>query len=197
MINNIKDAERLAYKYFKDKVDKGGNPYMEHLKYVSDNCKSENAKIVGMLHDIIEDTDITISELESELHINLVESIQRLSRPRDIKYNKYIDNIIKSNDLVAIEVKMYDLKHNMDITRLKEIRQVDIDRLNKYNKAYKKIKYKYDMLKHNEYRNNLIDILIKNFIEDNEDNREWLNNRTNEELEDLKIQMDFIKSHKH
>lgn len=179
MINNVKDAERLAYKYFKNKFDKGGNPYMEHLKYVSDNCKSENAKIVGMLHDIIEDTNISFSELESELHINLIESIQRLTKYRDMKYSKYIDNIVKSNDLIAIEVKMHDLEHNMKLSRLKEIRQVDIDRVKKYRKAYDKIKNKYYELN----KINIIDGVIKEYVF----NGNLINNR--------KLYFEIVKDH--
>ena len=179
MINNIKDAERLAYKYFKDKVDKGGNPYMEHLKHVSDKCNTENSKIVGMLHDIIEDTNISFSELESELHINLIESIQRLTKYRDMKYSKYIDNIVKSNDLIAIEVKMHDLEHNMKLSRLKEIRQVDIDRVKKYRKAYDKIKNKYYELN----KINIIDGVIKEYVF----NGNLINNR--------KLYFEIVKNH--
>lgn len=146
MINNVNDAERLAYKYFKDKVDKGDNPYMEHLQFVANSCLYTDAKIVGMLHDIIEDTDINMNELENELPINLIESIQHLSKQKDIKYSEYIDNLCKSNDLLAMEVKMHDLEHNMDLSRLKKIEQIDLDRKRKYKKAYKKICEKYKEL---------------------------------------------------
>ena len=137
----LKDAKQLAYKYFKNKKDKGGNPYMEHLIYVSEHCLSNNSKIVGVLHDILEDTDISIAELEAILHENLIEAIQLLTRRKDEHYSDYIGRIVNSNNLIAIEVKLHDLENNMDITRLNKlvIGENDLNRIRKYKKAYNRL----------------------------------------------------------
>ena len=79
-MSTLQDAEQLAYKYFKDKKDRGGNPYMQHLRFVKNHCLTYDGQIVGILHDILEDTDCSISELENILHENLIESIQLLTR---------------------------------------------------------------------------------------------------------------------
>ena len=149
----LQDAEQLAYKYFKDKIDKGGNPYMRHLNFVKNHCMLENSKIVGVLHDILEDTDCSISELrEVIVHENLIETIQLLTRKQSEKYSEYIDRIINSKNINAIEVKLHDLENNMDITRLKCIEQKDIDRIKKYKKAYSRVWSKYIELFNKQYK---------------------------------------------
>ena len=139
MTYDLEKAYKLAYKYFKNKVDKGGNPYMNHLMFVSNNCLFEDSKIVGLLHDILEDTDCSIAELESVVHENLIEAIQLLTKRKDEKYNDYIERIAMSKNLIAIEVKINDLKNNMDLTRLKEIKYSDECRCRKYDKAYNRL----------------------------------------------------------
>ena len=149
----LQDAEQLAYKYFKDKKDKGGNPYMKHLNFVKNHCMLKNSKIVGVLHDILEDTDCSIPELrEVIVHENLIETIQLLTRKQSEKYSEYIDRIINSKNINAIEVKLHDIENNMDITRLKSIEQKDIDRIRKYKKAYNRVWNKYIELFNKKYK---------------------------------------------
>ena len=143
-MSTLQDAEQLAYKYFKDKKDKGGNPYMQHLRFVKNHCMLENSKIVGVLHDILEDTDCSITVLrEIIVDENLIQAIQLLTRKQSEKYSEYIDRIVNSKNINAIEVKLHDLENNMDITRLKSIEQKDIDRIRKYKKAYNRVWSKY------------------------------------------------------
>ena len=149
----LQDAEQLAYKYFKDKIVKGGNPYMRHLNFVKNHCMLENSKIVGVLHDILEDTDCSISELrEVIVDENLIQAIQLLTRKQSEKYSEYIDRIVNSKNINAIEVKLHDIENNMDITRLKCIEQKDIDRIKKYKKAYNRVWSKYIELFNKQYK---------------------------------------------
>ena len=149
----LQDAEKLAYKYFKDKKDRGGNPYMQHLRFVKNHCLTYDGQIVGILHDILEDTDCSISELrEVIVHEDLIQSIQLLTRKQSEKYSEYIDRIVNSKNINAIEVKLHDLENNMDITRLKCIEQKDIDRIRKYKKAYNRVWSAWIELFLNEYK---------------------------------------------
>ena len=148
----LQDAEHLAYKYFKDKKDKGGNPYMQHLRFVKNHCLTYDGQIVGILHDILEDTDCSIYELENILHENLIECIQLLTRKENEKYSDYIGSIVNSNNIIALEVKLHDLENNMDITRLKYVEQKDIDRIKKYKKAYNRVWSKYIELFNKQYK---------------------------------------------
>lgn len=100
----------IASEMFKDKYDKEGVPYINHLYYVSDNVNTLEEKIVGLLHDVIEDTNATYDDLiEVGFPENIVNSIRILTRNKKIPYSEYIDSVLNSNDLVAIIVnRKYD-----------------------------------------------------------------------------------------
>lgn len=125
----------LATKNHKGQVDKGGNPYILHPLRIMVKVKSLEAKIVAILHDIIEDTDITKEDLlDMEFPYEIVEAIELLSKPKKEDYIHYIRRI-KENPL-AKEVKMADLQDNMDLSRLNKITEKDLNRVEKYKKAY-------------------------------------------------------------
>lgn len=127
-------AINLITKYHNDQVDKGGNPYINHLLFVSDNCKSEQSKVVGLLHDILEDTSCTPQELyDNGFCSEIFEAVITLSKNYSTSYDQYLKNI-KENDL-AKEVKIADLKNNMDLSRLKIIKDNDIKRNEQYKEA--------------------------------------------------------------
>ena len=145
-IKNIEDltkkATMLANMFFKDKKDKGGFPYLGHLQYVSNSFDDEDRKVVALLHDIIEDTVVSkaiLLELGFPNHI--VDSIDILTR-KDDNYESYIDDIANSNDLVAIDVKLKDLEHNMDISRIINPTDADYERIDKYKRSHKKLEEK-------------------------------------------------------
>ena len=125
----------LATELHEGQVDKGGNPYILHPLRVMTNVKSLEGKIVAVLHDTIEDTDITVEDLISKgFTDDVVEAVELLSKPKQEDYIKYIKRI-KENPL-AREVKIADLQDNMDLSRLKEITEKDLKRVAKYKKAY-------------------------------------------------------------
>lgn len=132
-------AELIVRAVFKNIRDKGGNPYLDHLYYVSDHLKDINMKIVGLLHDLIEDTDITYNDLlEVGFTKNIIDAVELLTKKEE--YDKYIDRIINSNNKIALMVKKVDLENNMDLSRIKKPTIKDYDRLNnKYKPQYKKI----------------------------------------------------------
>lgn len=140
--DNEKRATMLANIFFKDKKDKGGFPYLGHLQFVSNAFEDEDHKVVGMLHDMIEDTVVSKTIL-SELGFSdrVVDAVVLLTRTSD-DYYEYIDNIINSNNLLAIDVKLKDLEHNMDIARIINPTEKDYERLEKYKKCYKKLEKK-------------------------------------------------------
>ena len=123
---------------FKDKVDKAGKPYIEHLYRVAIPFVVEpKLYYIALLHDIFEDTDVTEKELLSfeEIDDDSIKILKLLTREKDESYMQYIKKI--ATDEIAIKIKMSDLKDNMDITRLDKIKDEDIARLKKYQKAYK------------------------------------------------------------
>lgn len=139
MINMTEQAFELVEELFENKTDKGGHPYIQHLLRVSSNVKGKIAKTVALLHDIIEDTDITKEDLiEMGFLHEVVDAVDILSRKENETYNEFILRIAASANPLAINVKIADLEDNMDLNRISNATQRDIDRVNKrYKPAYK------------------------------------------------------------
>ena len=140
--NLVKKATMIANIFFKDKKDKGGYPYLGHLQYVSNGFDDTNHKVVGLLHDVIEDTVVSKTILkELGFPDNIIDAIDILTRKTE-DYSSYIDSIVNSNNLLAIDVKMKDLEHNMDITRISNPTEEDRKRIEKYKKSFEKLEKK-------------------------------------------------------
>ena len=142
-------TEELIVRLFDGKLDKGGYPYLDHLHEVSNRVEGDDAKLIGLLHDTLEDTLMTREELiKMGYSEHIVSSIEVLTRKDGEDYSDYIDRIIKSNNQDALNVKLADLNHNMDISRIKNPTVKDVDRIEKrYRPAYIKILNKLEEMK--------------------------------------------------
>ena len=131
-------AIALAASKFVNKFDKSGEPYILHCLQVMQNVKKYNdieLEIAAVLHDIVEDTDISFDDLEERGYSpRVIKIIKHVTREDEISYDDEIARIC--NDQDSIKVKMADLEHNSSILRLKGIRQKDLERIQKYHKAY-------------------------------------------------------------
>ena len=128
-------ALELAVEKHKNQTDKAGNPYILHPLHVMENVNSKDGKIVAILHDIIEDTDITEDYLlKIGLSKRIVDAVVALTRSEDIDYQEYIKTL--SSNPLAKEVKLADLEHNMDLKRLPTLEEKDLERNRKYQIAY-------------------------------------------------------------
>ena len=120
----------------KGQKDKSGLPYFLHPLNVSIHCRGHDAKIAGLLHDVIEDTETDADELVMVGYSKeIVEAVKLLTRVKGEPYQEYIMRV-KENPL-ATEVKKNDLRHNMNLNRLKEISEKDVQRVRKYEMALK------------------------------------------------------------
>lgn len=137
------DVVDFVISKFSGIVDKGGNPYIEHLFSVADKFERE-AYDIALLHDILEDTDTTEEELLSIDGITpfIIEKVKILTRSKSETYFQYIDRV--SEDDYASYIKMADLEDNMDITRYKELNDDCFSLLKRYHKAYKILKKKFN-----------------------------------------------------
>ena len=128
-------ALELAVEKHKNQTDKAGNPYILHPLHVMENVNSKEGKIVAILHDIIEDTDVTEDYLlKIGLSKRIVDAVVALTRSVDIDYQEYIKTL--SSNPLAKEVKLADLEHNMDLKRLPTLEEKDLERNRKYQIAY-------------------------------------------------------------
>ena len=120
-------------KHWKQK-DKAGKRYVWHPIHVMINVKGYNEKIVALLHDIVEDTEVTVPDLKNlKFSKEVIEAVDVITKKKDQEYFSYLKSI-KDNS-IAKKVKIEDLKHNSDLKRLRSITQNDIDRAIKYKKA--------------------------------------------------------------
>ena len=132
-------AKAIATSAHEGQVDKAGKPYIEHPMRVMNMGKTVEEKIAGVLHDVVEDSDWTFEMLEKEgIPKDVMDALRCVSKlSEDEDYDHFIERV-KTNPL-AVKVKLNDLKDNMDITRLGEVTEKDLARLNKYIRAYRQL----------------------------------------------------------
>ncbi|MCG7407382.1 GTP pyrophosphokinase [Paenibacillus sp. ACRRX] len=133
-MNNISKAIILATKAHDGQVDKGGNPYILHPLRVMLKMKSEEEKIVAVLHDVLEDTELNSKELlELGLSEDTVFAIECLTRHKDESYIEFIQRL--KSVPVARSVKIADIMDNMNLSRIESPTEQDYIRNLKYQKA--------------------------------------------------------------
>lgn len=135
-MNKLALAIAITAEAFKDKLDKGGQPYILHcLRVMNATQGDECVKCASVMHDLIEDADYTSEDLRdlgfSEKTIRIVNA---LTHEKDEEYDNYIKHVTLDKD--ATQIKLRDLEDNSNITRLKGLRKKDFDRLEKYHRAY-------------------------------------------------------------
>lgn len=138
-MSTLERAIQIATEAHKGQFDKAGREYIGHPIRVMEMGKTEDEKIVGVLHDVIEDTDWTFERLKAEGFsqevINALRCVTKTSENEN--YDDFIDRV-KKNPL-ATAVKINDLTDNMDIRRLPYLSDKDVKRLKKYLKSYKRL----------------------------------------------------------
>jgi (p)ppGpp synthase/HD superfamily hydrolase len=133
-MSTLTKAIVLAAKNHEGQKDKAGNPYIFHPIRLMLKGITEDEQIVAVLHDTIEDTELTLDDLRNEgFSSEIVEAVDSLSRRKNETYEEFIYRI-KKNPL-ARRVKVYDLQDNMNLSRIKKPTVKDRDRLKKYSKA--------------------------------------------------------------
>jgi len=142
IINNKKLAKCINYaiEAHKEQKDYSGIPYIVHLVSVMNGVDTVDEKIVAILHDIIEDTEISDLKLATELNlpIYISKAIYAITHIKNESNEEYIKRV--KNNKLATKVKIADLQHNMDLTRMINLDQDLVDRLNKKHvSAYKQL----------------------------------------------------------
>ena len=129
-----KKALKLCFDVHQHQLDKSGMPYVFHPFHLAEQMDDENAVIVALLHDVVEDSDMTFDDLVNmEFPDDVIEALKLLTHEKNVSYDDYIQKI-KTNPL-AVKVKLADLKHNSDLSRLNYIDEKALKRVQKYKKA--------------------------------------------------------------
>lgn len=129
-----KKALKLCFSAHKEQVDKSGLPYVFHPFHLAEQMETEATTIVALLHDVVEDTEITLEELSAMgFGKDVIDAITLLTHDDSVEYMEYV-SIIKNNP-IAKAVKLADLRHNSDLTRLDVVDDKALKRKEKYAKA--------------------------------------------------------------
>ena len=135
-------AMKIAYDAHNGQMDKGGTPYIFHPYHLAEQMKTEETVITALLHDIIEDTPLTIAWLrEQGFSESVLEALTLLRHENNMPYMEYIQKL--QDNEIARQVKLEDLKHNSDTSRINKIDDKDKKRLEKYKKAISYLETKF------------------------------------------------------
>lgn len=131
-----KKAMLFAFEAHSGQIDKSGLPYIFHPLHVAEQMKDETSTGVALLHDVIEDCGISREELQTVgFPEAVISAVCLLMHEKSVPYLDYIRAL--RIDPIAVQVKLADLKHNSDLTRLDTITEKDKIRVKKYKKAIK------------------------------------------------------------
>jgi len=137
-MSTLQRAIEIAVTAHRDQTTKDGQPYVIHPLTLMMRVDSENEKIAAVLHDVVEDTPTTLEELRSEgFSDEVLAVVDLLTHPEGISYDDYIDRL--AGNPIARAVKLADLGHNMEITRIPDPAPKDFERLQKYHRIWKKL----------------------------------------------------------
>ena len=129
-----KKALKLCFEAHKDQVDKTGLPYVFHPFHLAEQMTDEYTTVCALLHDVIEDTDYTWQDLQKMgFPHEILETLKLLTHEESVPYMEYVQKIAENP--IATKVKIADLRHNSDLSRLDTIDEWAIKRTQKYQKA--------------------------------------------------------------
>ena len=129
-------AKEFAIKAHEGQLSESGHPYILHPIWVMEHLDSDMLKIIGVLHDVLEDTNVSEKEILDNFGSEVLEILKIITKNKDEDYLAYIERVSKNK--IASLVKIQDLRHNMDLSRKEKITDYDLFRIeNKYKIAYK------------------------------------------------------------
>lgn len=124
----------IAKSAHEGQFDKAGIAYINHPLAVAEMVETEIEKIVALLHDVIEDSELTLENLKSEGFSDvIISAVGSITKTPNNDYGSYLEKV-KQNKL-ARTVKIVDLRHNLDLSRLTNVKKKDLERVEKYKKA--------------------------------------------------------------
>lgn len=137
-MSSLEKAIALAVENHAGQTQKNGDPYILHPLHLMCQMRTERERLVAVLHDVVEDTKVTLDDLRGlDLDAEVLEAIALLTHDSDVTYEAYIEQI-RPNAL-ARRIKLADLEHNMDTRRLPQLDEDGLERIEKYYRAWKRL----------------------------------------------------------
>jgi len=132
-------AVKLAYEAHQGQFDKSGLPYVFHPFHLAEQMDTEETVTVALLHDVVEDTDYTLEDLRNMgFPDTVMDALTLLTHDPSVPYMEYVERL-KTNP-IARAVKLADLTHNSDLSRLPVVTEKDLERVEKYHIAMNLLK---------------------------------------------------------
>ena len=129
-----KKAINVMYQAQQGQMDKGGFPYCFHPYQVAQGMDDEISCTCALLHDVVEDTDLTFEDLAAMgFPAEVIAVLKLLTHREDVSYMDYVRNL--ACNPVARKVKLSDLHHNSDLSRINEVTEKDLERIGQYKEA--------------------------------------------------------------
>lgn len=140
---DLERALQIAVQAHAGQKDKNGAAYIFHPIRVMMRCTHPSAKIVALLHDVVEDTATTFEDLEAAgFSAEVLSTLHLVTHAKEVPYDEYVGSLLE--DPIAIEVKIADLEDNSDIRRLRELDDKSVERLRRYLAAHRRLTAKRD-----------------------------------------------------
>ena len=134
---DVAAAKALATKAHEGQIDKAGLPYITHPERVASRMENPEAQVIGWLHDTVEDTPITLRDIETTFGPETAAAVDAISRRDGEPWSDYLDRVAANP--MARQVKISDLIDNSNLNRIPHVTLKDVERQKKYNKALKKL----------------------------------------------------------
>ena len=129
-----KQALRLCFEAHRNQLDKSGMPYVFHPFHLAEQMDTEESTTVALLHDVVEDTDYTLEDLKAMgFPNNVIDALALMTHDPRVPYMEYVKAI--SENPLATKVKLADLRHNSDLSRLDSVDEKALSRVKKYAAA--------------------------------------------------------------
>lgn len=137
-MNLVEKSLKIALIAHEGQRDKAGLPYILHPLRLMQKMHNELEMSSALLHDVLEDSHFTPEKLREEgIPEDVIDVLLYLTKKRNETYEEFIERA--SNNEIAVKVKKADLEDNINILRLKEVKDKDIERLKKYHVAWNKL----------------------------------------------------------
>ena len=137
-MSTLETAIEIAVSAHKGQIRKDGSPYILHPLRLMMAVQTEAEKIVAVLHDVVEDTDFTLAQIQQRgFSREVVEALKLVTHDPEQTYDEYISDIARNP--IATAVKLADLKDNSNFFEIPELKAKDFERLEKYHRAYKRL----------------------------------------------------------
>lgn len=134
----LEEAIALAVSAHRGQKDKAGQPYILHPLRMMLAVDGEHARMAAVLHDVVEDTEVSLEQLVAEgFPAEVVEAIDGLTRRPDESYDEFIERA--ATNPIARAVKKADLEDNMDVRRLRELGPKELERLARYRRVWERL----------------------------------------------------------